>query len=304
MSRERFRYLDLVAGQNDTRVEEGTELPQWPVVRNTRYPGGVPARRKGRKRIAVCGTDATSLSFVAASSQYIAVPAHDVHALGLGWTMEFLFNPDLVSGTEMLFGFGHATDYPFKIWSANAKLKVQLVPSTGSALTLTSTTTVVAGTSHYARVTRDADDLLSLYMDDSTTAEDTNDGGLNGYDLFAAGGELQIARNNAGNYYDGQIDYFRAMSYVQPDSSMAFTRWPSPRASYMLWNYGGELDTNSWVHDLSQYENHGLGTNTPTTATTLCVNPAPVQLIRSRRDKDNKTKVFIIAGGRPMDAEV
>lgn len=304
MSRPKTILANLMRGQNDSRVEEGSELPRFPVHLNARLKTGAPTRRSGWKHLAQAGTDAYALSFASGSSDYVQIPAHSVHALTPPFSMEILLNPDTVAPTQKVVAFLHASGHPFGFSLIGTDLDVYLTDSALASTTLSATGVAAAGVDLYARVTCNEDGDLDLFVDGATTANDTSAGALAGKTLVAAGGDLVFGRDNGGDYYDGRLDYFRCVRYVIPDSSMAFTRWPTPRAPYMLWDYGGELDANNWVHDRSSHENHGEIVNSTATGTALAVNPAPVQVLESRRDKDNKTRLFVAAGGRIYNAEV
>lgn len=296
------KFLDLLTGQNDTRVEEGQEIPRWHRVRNARFRTGAPTRRGGEKLLAVSGTDATCWDFTSASSHYVQIPSHTVHALIPPFSFEFLFQPHSVTGTHVISGFRHATDFPWTIYTTGANVAVKWTKSgAGTVTSATTTDPLTINTTAYVRITVNVAGQTKIYVDDVlgvTTA------GLVGETLIAPGGVLYFGRDNGGNYFDGYLDYFRVVKYVIPNSDMGWTRWPTPMAPYMVMDYGGEVDANDWVLDRSPFGNHGEIKNSCGTGTVLCVNPAPVQMIRGRRDGNNKTKVVIAAGGRIYDAEV
>ena len=303
MARPKTLLANLMRGQNDTRVEEGSELPRFPVHLNTRLKTGAPSRRAGMKHLAQAGTDATSLDFTAVSLHFVQFPAHLVHALTPPFSMELLINPDSVTGTQPVVAFDTVATQPFSFTLDGDDLVVTLYDTTPATTTLTAANVAAIGATLYARVTANEDGDVSLYIDEATTPNDTSAGALAGKTLGTAATFL-FGKNGTPDFYDGRLCYFRGMRYVVPDSSMAYTRWPTPRAPYMLWDYGGEVDTNDWVHDRSQYENHGEIQNSCGTGAALCVNPAPVQALVSRRDKDNKTRLLVAAGGRIYNTEV
>jgi len=303
-------FANLLSGQNDTRVEEGTEFPRWVSVRNARLRDGSLSGRPGMKRVAVCGTDATSLDLTAASSHHVVIPAPAHYALTAPYTLEFLIEPDAYAGTQAVVGFSHATDWPFRVWLDGATIKVTLTDSGGSAETLSLLAcSGTAGEQFAGQVKVDADGgytrTVHAYLTDGSYSTYPATGTLSiGTTLKAPGGDLYFGRDNGGNYYDGHLDYFRLFRIEAPNFDMSWARWPSPRQDYVVADYGGEIDSNDWVWDRSRYENHGEAVNSPGTGTALAINPAPVQAIRPYLDKDNKPRLLVIAGGRVHSVEV
>lgn len=309
MPRQPFIYPNLLGGQNDTRIEEGTEVPRWVNVRNARLRDGSLSRRPGMKRIAVCGTDATSLDLVAASSHYVKFPPAAQLSMKAPYTIEFLIEPDAYAGTQVVAGFASGGTWPFEVFLDGDAIKITLKDSGGSD-TITAHTTsgttgerfavqlaVAVGGAYTTRV----HDLLTDGSYNTTTATGTL---TIGDTLLGTAHGFYLGRNNGGNYFDGHIDYFRIYRYVAPDFSMAWRRWPTPQQTYMVCDYGGEVDANDWVLDRSLYGNHGEIQNAATTGAALAINAAPVQAIKQFLDKSLTQRLLLVAGGRVHSVEL
>lgn len=281
-------------GLQTTTEEETTEFPALVVAQDMRVAKKVFKRRRGSVRIDRGGSDGDNLDFVAASSMHITFPTNAVHALGKEWTVEGLFSPDGVSGSQYMLGFAHATDWPIQVRMNGNQVEVVVTDTADTTDTITSTTTYSGSDKIGWQVVRNGTALtLRVNGEDEGTAT------MADLDCKVPSVAMYVGRDNTGNYFDGKGDYLRAFNFAKTEHVDWLTRYLDPRADHVLWDVPIQKDANELVEERSRFENRGLCVNTPTlTSSTLSHQSSPCHGVRQYRDKDDARKTFIAVGGR------
>ena len=278
--------------------EDGLPEPEAIIAQNGRFGGGGFQRRLGSVRVLRATSTENSADFDAASSEYVAVPIDTrVWTLGLKFTIEVCVSPDVVTGTRTVFFAGVTTpscvldtlasSWRFRIWDSAATLTTVTVGAATAATTQT------------IQIVRDGASI--------TTRLDNVAGGTGTMVATlltrAPVGDLRIARDDGANYYDGKIDHVRGFAIPRADHADRLVRFPDPTCEYCLFDYGMPA-SGTTVLDNSRWGNHGENFATPTVATTLCHNPAPVRAISAYTNHSRQKRVFVQAGSALFDVPV
>lgn len=286
-----------VHGLNTRANEDGLPEPEATIAANLRFGSGGFERRPGSVRVLVATSSEKAMDFDAASSEYVAVPIDTrVWTLGLKFTIEVCVAPDIATGARTVFYAGVTTpsivldtdssSWRWRIWDSAGTLSTVTVGAVSLA-----TTTI--------QLVRDGASLTSRL---------NNVAGGTGTMVAtlltrAPVGDLRFARNDGTDYYDGKWDYLRGRAIVRADHNDRLVRFPDPKAETVLFDYGGPA-SGTTVIDNSRWENHGEAFNTPTVATTLCHNPAPVRAISAYTNHSRQKRVLIQTGSALHDVVV
>lgn len=282
-----------------TRASEDFQAPdEFRTFQNVRVKTGLAKRRKGSAYRAMAGHDRTALNFDPASSETVNVPLDTrVWALGLRWSLKILFKQDdNPVGNEYLLGWAGAGVGPITVrLNSSRNVVVDFWDSTPTLTTLTSSTALTAGTAYPILITRNGA-TLTLYVANTAEASSTSvSSTLSGRTPTT---NLTFAGHNAASYFDGDIDHATLYSSVLANNANGFIRCTDPLADDVLAHYTFEQTANAHVTDWSAWGNTGLGVNTPTTATALCLNPALVNGAAFYKDSTGVGKAALLAGGR------
>lgn len=285
-------------GLNTKANEDGLPEPEATIAQNCRFGGGGFERRAGSVRVLVATSTEKSMDFDAASSEYVAAPIDTrVWTLGTKFTIEVLVNPDIVTGARTIFYAGvttpsvvldtNSSSWRWRIWDSAANLTTVTV-GTATVGLLTSIQLVRDGASLTTRLNNVAGGTGTMSATLSTVTPV---------------GDLRIARDDGTNYYDGKVDYLRGFAVVRSNHADRLVRFADPKCEYCLFNYGGPA-SGTTVLDSSRWENHGEAFNTPTVATTLCHNPAPIRAISAYTNHSRQKRVLVQAGSALYDMSV
>lgn len=300
MSRAKRYTQTFHEGLQTTGEEDGLRLPRFTVFQDVNVSAGPAARRKGIQLVDTAPSPHTALDLAAASSHHVLIPAYaNVQTLGKRWTLEYLVNPDGVSGTQVIHGFAHATDWPIRVYLDDAVVTVDVTDSAGTVVTLTSS--AVTAIKLAIMVVRSGT-ALSLWvngvLEDSDTMADLA--------CKAPGGDMYFFRDNTGNYYDGLGDFARAQSVVLTSQREGLMRAVDPRVGHVLWDYVFEIAeaTTKRVDDRSSHGNHGVFVGTPATGAAQTVQVTPINLIHDYLDERNRSRLAVLAGAKMHLAEI
>ena len=285
-------------GLNTKATATGLPLLECVHLQDMRVVGLDLVERLGISRVGQLTGTASAMDFVAASSMACANAIDTrVWALGLYWTVEIAIDTHLTGGTPGIFTAGTTTqamellitggNLTFSVWDTNDDV-------------VTTTVGAAAVSVQTVQVTRAAD-VLTFRLNNGTAFPGTMHATRS---VRTPVGDLRVARDDAANYYDGNVDYLRLFSTVKSNHNDRLVRTPNPRAAHVLADYDFNA-TGTLVYDRSRYENHLIMVNTPTEVTTLCHNPAPVRaLSMGVNTKTNRKELLMIAGGQYFIAEV
>lgn len=280
-------------GLNSRANAFGLEPLECPEFYDAIVVGRDLARRDGLSRVMrLAPGDLKAMDFDAGSSEAIAIPIDTrVWTLGLNFTIECLVEPDGTGNDQAVFYAGAttpscaldtaSTNYRWRIWDSGGNLTTVTVGAV-TADTVTSIQLCRNGSALTTRLNGTAGGTGTMSATLSTRAPV---------------GDLRIARNGGTDYYDGTIDYIRGFGYTKSHHRDRLIRHPDPCASYVLFDYDFNADANTVVYDRSVFENHGLAVNTPTEATSLCHNPAPIRGMAMYVDHANQKYLYAQAGG-------
>lgn len=279
-------------GLNTRASATGLPLLECVTLQDMRVVGRDLVQRKGIARVQQMSGNMSAGAFVAASSMmYSNTIDSRVWALGLYWTVEFAMSLTSASGTQGIVTAGHTTPAMiFDVTGGNIRVRVW-----DSAASSTSITVGAAAASvQTVQLTRSGA-TLSARLNNGTAVTGTMSATLN---VRTPVGDLRVARDDGSNYFGGTFDYLRAFSIVKSNHNDRLVRHPAPRASYVLADYDFKKSAAGLVYDRSRYENHLIGTNTPTETTSLCHNPAPIRgLSQSVDATTNRKQLLVMAGG-------
>jgi hypothetical protein len=279
-------------GLNTRATATGLPLLECTALQDFRVVGRDLVQRKGMVRVGQVTGNQSALDFAAASSESLANTI-DTRAwsLGLYWSLEFVIEPDTVAGTQGLMYAGHTTPaMALDITGGNIRYRVW-----DSANTLTTVTVGTAATSVQSVLVTRSGATISTQLNNGTAVTGAISATL---DVRAPVGELRVANDETGNFYDGTICKFDLFSIVKSHHKDRLVRCQSPRASYVRASYDFNVSAGLLAYDRSRYEAHLIAANTPTEITTLCHNPAPIRGLSMTPDAATKRKsLLVMAGG-------
>jgi len=299
--RRKIKTLSFQRGLETTGLEDGLELPAWAHFQNTRLDEGAASRRKGMQRVLTATNPATALSFNG-TNQKIFYPTMAAHDLGLNWTVEVLFKPDDVTGTQALVGFDHATDWPFRIYMSGATLKADVdFGASSGAVTLTGGTITAAATSS-AMLTRrtNPSDLTQYELALWTNGTKNTPTTATLASTTTPTNPIVVAADGGGNFFAGDIDFVRVLSVCRTTNEWSNLRLPDPKVGYVIMDSSMTVAnaTTARVDDRSSHRNHGTAKLSPSSTTTLATQTAPITHIGQRIDYQNESRIDIVAGGQ------
>lgn len=306
-----IQTVNFFRGLQTTALGSGLEFPSWTVFENVGVDQGVARRRLGRVVVDRGASNQSAMALVGASGQRVDIQTSNAHTLGKEWTLELLFKVSSVTGTQTIVGFGAAANWPFHIYLNGTTLTVVLKNSAGTSLTVSSTATIALNDTIALQIKRSAADVVTLThftisgagVGSRVTVTDTSST-LAGLAMYDPSVEMHIGSfNGANNPWTGTIDYFRGFNVCRSGHKDGFMRWPDPWCSYCLWDYDFK-QTSSKITDRSRWGNNGLAVNTPTDATTLALQTAPVQAIVPYVIRGGTQRLFVMMGGGVYDQEI
>lgn len=304
MGRSLSKAFDGWRGLNTRASETGLPLLECTHVQDVRVVGKDLIQRKGIVHIGQLTGTAKSMLFNG-TTQYADAPADTrVWDLLKHWTLEILFQPTDVVGTQELLGFAHATDFPIRIFINGNVVTVQFVDSAGTVVSLAHTDSgnvgVISGADVVAlQLSRDGTDItmkIGNVLADSGTMADLNH--------KSPGGDINVARHNGGGHFAGSVCYLRLLTYAKTHHKDHLLRLPNPRATYVAADYDFLKASSDLVYDRSKYGNHLVAQNAPTNAAPLAHNPATVRGLGMSADEDNNKQLLMVAGGQYFLAKV
>lgn len=286
-----------IHGLNTRANEDGLPEPEATIAQNCRFGSGGFERRLGSVRVLRATSTEQCLDFDAASTEYITVPI-DTRVWGLGtkFTIETLGTVDDVSVPRTIF---HAGDGTLSIALViNSGNWVFAIRDSAAAATNVTVGAVTLGLVTSIQLVRDGTSLTSRINNVAGGA-----GTMSALPLQTPVGNLMIGGVGVVNPHDGKIDYIRVFSIVKANHNDRLVRFPDPRAEYVMADYGFTM-SGTTVYDNSRFENHGIAVNTPTPATALCHNSAPVRAISAYTNYSRQKRVLIQAGSALHDVPV
>lgn len=306
-----IQTINFLKGLQTTALGTGLEFPAWTVFDNVRVDQGVARRRLGRVLVDRGASNQGAMTFAGGSSQSVAVQTSNAHTLGKEWTIELLYKVGSVTGTQTIIGFADAANWPFHIYQDGTTLKVVLKNAGAAASeTLSGTTTLAVNDTIAVQVKRSAADVCTLTYytipASGTAARTTIPGSaaaMQGLAMYDPAVSMQFGTLNGSNYFTGTIDYFRGFSICRSHHKDGFIRWPDPWCSYCLWDYDMK-QSSSTITDRSRWGNNGLANNSPTDATTLALQTAPVQAMVPYVTQGGTQRLLAVMGGGYYDQEI
>lgn len=286
----------LLGGQNDTGLEEGTELPALRVCRNTRFSLGAVSRRKGIQRVGRTSLVQTAYDLDGTDDD-VTIPLNTtIHTLRREWGMETLLKVDTLATQQSIFGVAHASDYSVRMYlKTDGKLEAKVQDSAATVTTLVSTSTFTTS-QVLAILLKRKGTALTLMVNGTTEDSDT----MADLDCKAPGGDLYIGRDNTANRMNGAIDFLRVLSFAPSNQNYGKQRLSDPLAPYVLMNYDMEDTDNvsGRCCDGSRFQNHATVNGTPTTTTSLSVQSNPITGIYPWLTNEARQRLFIASGKR------
>lgn len=290
---------DFSLGLQTSRTAHGAPLPWYTTFQNVRVNKGIAQRRPGMARIANIATTATSFDFDGTDdSVKIPYDARVWGALGTRFTIEWLENADTLSGTHYVLGTLASGTQGVTISRASTSsgtITVAVTDSAGTTVTLSATGVGGTGTLHAGQLVRDGA-ALTLRVNGSTADTDTMSATL----LLRApsGTKPTIGAHNDTDFWNGKIDFVRGFKIAKTSQRDGWSRHLNPQVEYMLFDYVMEADANNYCLDRSRFGNHADVAGTPTTVTSLAVNPAAIQALAINQDAQLKRRLWAVANGR------
>lgn len=286
-----------LGGLSTTGNEDGLEQPRFTQFQNLRVSDGTAKRRKGMVRVARVTTTGEACNLDGTDDAFTIPLNATVHTLKRLWTLEALVKADsFATNAKTIFGVAHAANYSIKVYFTTAGLlEVKVQDSAAAVTTLTSATTFSTGTAYAVQVVRDGT-ALTLRVNGTSEATGT----MADLDCLLPGGNLYIGRDNAGNYFDGIIDFVRCEAVAKTDQRYGFTRHPYPKVGTMLWDYLTWCTGASADHliDRSRNNLHAAmaGTATSASGNVLSVQSDPIYGIAEWMDANTRRRLFVASG--------
>lgn len=296
---------DFGLGLQTSRVAHGAPMPWFSTFQNVRTNQGAATRRQGMKRIAYVTTTATCFDFDGTDdSVKIPYDARTWGALGTRFTVEWLENADTLSGTHYVLGTLASGSEGLTISRASTSsgtITVVVTDSAAASTTLSATGVGGTGTLIAGMLTRDGA-TLSLWINGAVVDTDT----MSATNLLRAPSSTKptIGAHNDTNFWNGKIDFVRATKTVKSNQRDGWSRHLNPRAEYVLFDYAMEADANNYCIDRSSFGNHADVAGTPSTTTSLAVNPAAIQALALNSDSQLKRRLWAVVAGRIVPVTV
>lgn len=287
---------DFLRGLLDTQDEVGLEAG-WAKFENLRVGRARGEQRKGMVYLGQASDGDQKTMVLDGAADYFEIPVRSIHTLPQVFDFEIAFKPDVVTGTDYLWGVKHA-NYGFKIRRNTTSIEVLI--HDGSNAATHNAGSVGAGATYALRCRYDGTTLSTwLQTVDHAASVQTESGTVSGA-LRAPGGNLLIGADGAtpGSFWDGSIEYVRCFSKHLPSFRHLWQYWPHPKGRYVLWDYiCAILDGQNQLIDHSRNLNFAWRQGAPATATSLLKPTDPVQAIAQYVDRQNQSRVVTVAGG-------
>lgn len=298
-ARDRSYPIALSTGLNTTRVEQTSEAPVLRVARNVRFDRGAALRRPGMVRLAQVTSEMKGGNFDGSNDTLSFHADPRIWPLGTRWTVETLARAETISGTHTIFG-GAGVNPGLRIQmdtTSSNRVVVSVRDSAGTTTTL-AVGSLSTGVVYAIQVVRDGASLTLRVNGTETTgtmsatnALDTQEGGVS----ILLGGV--IGGTSGGSLFDGDIDFVRVFSTAKTHQRDGYRRLLNPRADDVLVDIVTGPDANGCARDRSRYGNHAKSSNPPTAATSIALNPAPIQGIAQRLKANGSRELVVVAGG-------
>lgn len=284
------------SGLNTKAVTTGLPVLDSVVLQDLRVVGTDLVERLGISRVAQFTGNAKAGDLDRASSEeYTAAVDPRVWALGTKFTIEALVNADLAAGGNQytVFQAGHTTPSVALYLSTTTLWTFSVWDSSGASTVLTTAASAGADTS--LQLVRDGASL-TMRVNNVVTDTDTMSAVLA---LRAPAGNMEVGAVAAASFFDGKICYVRAFNGLAKSSHAdRMIRNPAPRAKNCVADYDFNESAGGLVYDRSRYANHLVATNTPTEATPLSHNPAPMRAVSMNVDPvTNRKQLLLVCGG-------
>jgi len=288
-------------GLSTKHSEEGHVGPdEFETFQNVRVDSGGARRRGGIYRVTRCSTDHTSLD-LNGTNEYFDVPYDArVHQLGTAFSIEVCAVCDTITANHYLIGNAAGAVSPgFLCWvDSTGALHWKVITTGGGSVEVVSgAAAIVAGTAFVTKCVR-RDTVLDIWLNGVSNL--SNGTLVSGEKTVALSTALAFGQHNGASFFDGKIDYIRCHQRSETDQADGWVRHPDPRATYVLWDYTGEIDTTygTIMRDRSRWENHAKGYNTPGTATGLTIREAGMQAMVPYLDRTGAQRLLVVNGGR------
>lgn len=272
----------------------GTGLPLLDCadLQDMRVVGEDIVQRLGIVRIAQAAGLAQAIDLDGSSEYASAEVDARVWGLGLYWTLEIAVAAGAAGDDDSPLRVGTSTD-AILVDIQSGKWRVQVTDSAATTTTLTSTSDVSTSDTDTLQVVRNGA-FLTLRVNGTAEDSDTMSAAN---DVRTPVGEIRIGRGASSGLLQGAIDYVRLFDYAKTHHRDRLVRTPDPRAPYVLADYDGRI-ADGMIYDRSRYENHLVTTGSPSSVTSLCVNPAPIRAISMSVDENSRKQLLVAAGGQ------
>lgn len=304
-------YTDnFLRGLQDTQDATGLPYPGFQYFGNVRVDDGVLKRRLGRLLVDTAAPSRVSQEFDG-GTMYGVVPASEWHTYGIPFTVETVFSPIGLTGTQPIVGWNHASAFPFSIYletdSSGTTLKATY--RTSATATVSSSASIAVNDDVAVQWIRASDDTLTLNVYNATDdvwTSDTSDasGTLGGAVLQDPAVDMYAARDTGSNFFHGDIDYIRLFNIARTRKDDLMLRWPDPLCAYCVGCWEMDAYSGKIVPDLSRYGNTMSLKNTPTSATKITHDTLPVQGIFPYTTRDGVRRLVTVVDGVVYDSEL
>lgn len=308
MGRVNTHHSDFRSGLQVTAPEQQEGAAGFQKFQNGRVSDGSLKRRGGFVRVGHLVPTIQCGDFDGVDD-YVSFP-HDSRIWTLSampeWTLEGLHKATSYAAVRTIFArnTGTANNVDVKVYmdsTSSGRLVAELKDSAGATTTL-AVTGIAAGTLVGWQLLKAVSGTYTLKANAGSASGTLGSGTLkvNTADAFAIG-----RANGAGTFHLGTIDYIRLFNYTKTNMDDTYCRLLNSYARGVLADYVIEKDANSDIPDRSPFGITGTVNGTlATTATTLAVNPAPIQLIQSNLTRQNARQLVVVAGGRQYEADI
>lgn len=291
---------DFIRGLLDTQNEVGLEAG-WAKFENLRIGRARGEQRKGMAHLATASdSDQQAMDFDGATD-YFEIPNRG--ALPKVFQMEIAFQADTIAaGIDYLRGIGHA-NYGLKVRRNAADIEILIHDGANSATH--NAGAILAAKPYVLRLRYDGTTLQTWLQSEANAATVQAESGTVSGRLRAPGGNIVIGGDGAvvSNFWDGKIEFVRAFGkHLDDDFRHLWGYWPHPKGRYVLHDYiCALLDGQNQLIDHSRNLNYGTRQGTPSPITTLLLPTDPVQAITQHVDRENESRLVVVAGGVPYE---
>ena len=290
MSDIRPRATNVPKGLETTRDTRSSRLA-WVEYLNSRTAEDSDKRRDGMVRLHRFAASSAMIDFDG-SDDFVTVTADTrVVPWGTIFTLETLWINDSIGANAVILGRSAAAACGVTITHTTSSTVTTVVEdSAGTQTTITHTGLGAATVCAYQLVRNGA----SL----SVKINGTEQTGTMSATLSLRSGAQAVAKDNAGSFLNGRIDFLRLFRYAKTNQYDGWARLVNPRAPGVVFDYVYESTASNHTLDRGSMGLHGVVNGTPATnGAPLAVNPVPVLGITSNLDNNSSQKVYVRAAG-------